>query len=314
MKYLYLIKKQYSSLFIREGVIMILMCFIIVSLIDAVSPLAYTELMTGRIDASLPSGTIYYQPSYRITQLQKGAIGSDEERHEVDLTIDRVLLENELVVGVGRTAAFATRDQISGFHTHIVCYNEDMIQYTNAELVKGNWFFEGASSLIPIVVGGAYRKTKSLGDTIEVDFTSYGGKSYTCEVVGIMDDVDMYFALSDGETLQTLNTLAISGRWTYSQGRENTDAYILLPIDRLVTGILPLSSGCLLFTSANFDTKNAEAEFSALGKYGRIETISQMELHQRKLNIYFYNKNIIVALTLLVFCILGLGWIHNIRL
>ena len=69
MKMFLLLIKQYSKSFIREAFIILLTFFIVLLLLEAVSPLSYAISLTNSVKKILPANTAYFFPYDRMTQI-----------------------------------------------------------------------------------------------------------------------------------------------------------------------------------------------------------------------------------------------------
>lgn len=306
MRFLSLLKYQYTKYGIKELFVMLLTGFIVITLMDALSPLLYTLTVTQMAKYSLPSKTAYFYPFDRITNILNGFAGDDEKRNAL-IAYMAESTANSGALGVGKTNVRRAGYNGVAAETIYVGYNQDMIKYTTLPLLSGQWSdMDRATDEIPIVIGGAYRDRQNvaLGDTLQLDFAIGNGETYICRVVGILNSNDMYFNLSYGESDPTVYSIAELYQWldnTHSDGTDYIVIYPTKPFEEIYD--IEYSPGQLMFFE-----DNAQLDSLNMGKrYGTYTTLDDMIKTQVKRTVYLNKSSIVTTMALFMFCLMGLG-------
>lgn len=306
MRFLSLLKYQYTKYGVKELFVMLLTGFIVLTLMDALSPFLYTLTVAQMAKDSLPSKTAYFYPFDRITNILEGFDGDEEKRNAL-IAYMAESTANSGALGVGKTNVCRTGYGEGAAETIYVGYNQDMIQYTTLPLLSGQWSdMDGAADEIPVVVGGAYRDRQNvaLGDTLQLDFALGNSETYTCRVVGILDRNDMYFNLSYGESDPTVYSIAELHQWldnTHSDGTDYIVIYPTKPFEEMYD--IEYSPGQLMFfkDNAQLDLLNAGE------RCGTYATLDDMIKTQIKRTVYLNKSSIVTTMALFMFCLMGLG-------
>ena len=129
MRFLSLLKYQYTKYGMKELFVMLLTGFIVITLMDAFSPLLYTLTVTQMAKDSLPSKTAYFYPFDRITNI---LIESewDEAKENALIACMTESTANSGALGVGQTSICRSEYSEAAAEIIYVGYNQDMIQYT----------------------------------------------------------------------------------------------------------------------------------------------------------------------------------------
>lgn len=313
MKNFILILKQYTKSLVREGFLILLTFFIVLTLLDALSPLFYAMSLENTIKKSLPEDTAFFSPYDRMIQILMRPYGDDGKREELEMYLEEVDVESN-AVGIGRTCVFnATSSHNPSQVIKFIGYNSDMIHYSNVPLMDGLWLSEYSSDeFFPIVIGGAFRDKFDIkvGDNITLDFELNNHEFTECKVVGILDKNDMYFELMPGGSKPDIYQLATIYQWAYNNVLPSTDAIVIFPFEKIKDNInlelFNYSSGKLLFFKGmeQGDIANSMARYN---NYGRCTSIDDMITNRYIKTIDVNSDNIVTAITLFIFCVLGLG-------
>ena len=306
MRFLSLLKYQYTKYGIKELFVMLLTGFIVITLMDAFSPLLYTLTVTQMAKESLPSKTAYFYPFDRITNILIESEG-DEEKENALISCMAESTANSGALGVGQTSVCRSEYSEAAAEIIYVGYNQDMIQYTTLPLLSGQWSdMDKASDEIPIVVGGAYRDRQNvaLGDALQLGFALENGETYTCRVVGILNRNDMYFNLSYGESDPTVYSIAELHQWANNTQSDSTDYIVIYPTKPFEEIYdIEYSPGQLMFFE-----DNAQLDLLNTGeRYGTYTTLDDMIKTQIKRTVYLNKSSIVTTIALFMFCLMGLG-------
>ncbi|MEF9974769.1 MAG: hypothetical protein RR893_12680 [Clostridia bacterium] len=315
MRFLSLLRFQYSKYGVKELFMMLLTGFIVLALMDAMSPILYTLTVTNLASDSLPTNTVYFYPFDRMTRILAGLEGDARAKDEVAAYLEEATMHHK-ALGVGKTYLIESAYGPADAAIRYVGYNEDMVKFTTIPLLRGQWIDTNtALGEIPIVVGGAFRDQEGVdvGDVIPLDFAAEGDGVYPCRVVGILNRNDMYFDLAFGESDPTVYSIAQLYQWKDNTYNDGTDYIVVYPTKYFDERLkIDYSPGRLLFFSHDAQV----SELNQGKRYGTYATLDEMIETQIKRNLHFNNGHIVTAIALFLFCLMGLGGyalLNNIR-
>lgn len=305
MRFLSLLRYQYTKHGIKELFIMLLTGFIVITLMDVLTPLLYTLTVAQMAKASLPSKTVYFYPFNRISDLITNSEG-EEKKNDTLIAYLAESIANSGAQGTGRTVVSCAYGEAFE-ETVYVGYNQDMIQHTTLPLLCEQWpDMDSTTDEIPIIVGGAYRDQQNiaLGDTLQFDFNLESGETYTCRIVGILNHEDMFFDLSYGESVPTVNSIAKLNQWLDNTHKDNTSYIVIYPTKPFEAICdIEYSPGQLMF----FDESTQLDSLNAGERYGTYAKLDDMIKAQIKKDVLIYKSSIVTTIALFIFCLMGLG-------
>lgn len=279
MRFLSLLRYQYTKRGIKELFVMLLTGFIVITLMDVLTLILYTLTVAQMAKDSLPSKTVYFYPFNRISDLIIDAEG-EEEPNDALIAYLTESIENSGAQGVGKMVVSSAYGEAFD-ETVYVGYNQDMIRCTTLPLLRGQWSdMDSMADEIPIIVGGAYRDQKNidLGDTLQFDLNLENGETYTCRVVGILNHEDMFFDLSYGESVPTVSSIARLNRWLDNTHKDITNYIVIYPTKPFeATCDIEYSPGQLMFfeDNARLDSLNTGERYST---YATIDNMIKAQI------------------------------------
>ena len=312
MKHLIVLRKQYSRLFLRELVIMLMIVFILLALYGALSPLFYSITLNRYISSVLPENTVYFNPSDRISYwIIMKPRDNETELQSLEAMIDGMADEFG-ISGIGKTREYGIGRDWSGTgrDTNFIGYNDDLIEHVSLPLAEGTWLSEHKEDeAVPVVVGGAFRDQDHLrvGDHLSIDFAANGSKT-DCVVVGVLNEDDMYLRIAAGATKPNTNSLASLYRWQQDDPEAFHEGILIFPSARVEELLLGFPSpGCLFFFDGEQEPSEQAALLSELDQYGHSGTLPSLIRNEYRRFVDVYHGEMVTSFSLFLFCILGLG-------
>lgn len=182
-------------------------------------------------------------------------------------------------------------------------YNDTIIDYTNIELVKGEWFNKDKQyKYIPIIsVGQKY----PVGHIISLQ-TLQNNKSFNCQVIG---------TIKENEYITTFMSGGSKGNASLENIVSNANADFIVPFN--CNQYLSFGENDMEFYNNNYGNiiiyeKSDELKIcSKLSQFGEVSKIEEMIENFRNDNRDYFLSNGIVLIIFTMLCIAGIGGINS---
>jgi len=262
MKFIYLVRNQFSKFWGRE-LLLILQIVAMICLTAPVMTDVAALLSVNRLAEQITGPAIFMQADSRYLMPDEMAPQAFYEALSRANNIEEVKC-------VGRTADATGRfDQQSAL---ITFYNPALVENVTLPLRRGAVYFPEESDRIPLLITQELAQTYNIGDEIPIQLYFPVSRIYAQEafvVVGILDSDGYYYEFVGGGTDIALNAM----------GAKNSDdkfrAIALSGFD--IVPMLDISASCLLFveddSQATVDAVNRA--LAGIGSAARIDTMRQ---------------------------------------